>query len=104
MSALFIPPLASRVSIYIDYRPSRRAWKTIKLTAAEFIRRFLHHVLPPEFHKIRHYDLFSNGRAKQQVASIRSMIEHEDPKGTTTAGHEIGRFRRDRQCRARTIA
>ena len=46
-----------------DYRidgPDR--WKTMTLTAHEFIRRFLMHVLPKGFHRIRHYGLF----AKQQ--------------------------------------
>jgi hypothetical protein len=45
-----------------DYRidgPNR--WKTMTLAAHEFIRRFLIHVLPKGFHRIRHYGLFANG-------------------------------------------
>jgi Putative transposase len=43
-----------------DYRiegPGR--WKTMTLTPHEFIRRFLIHVLPKGFHRIRHYGLFA---------------------------------------------
>ena len=36
-----------------DYRQQHR-WKTMALPAAEFIRRFLLHTLPPRFHRIRH--------------------------------------------------
>ena len=45
-----------------DYRiegPGR--WKTMTLAPHEFIRRFLMHVLPKGFHRIRHYGLFANG-------------------------------------------
>src|ERR1700758_5272413 len=44
-----------------DYRingPGR--WKTMRLHPHEFIRRFLMHVLPKGFHRIRHYGLFAN--------------------------------------------
>lgn len=40
---------------YKDSRESR--WKTMTLEAAEFIRRFLQHVLPRGFHKVRYYGL-----------------------------------------------
>src|SRR5215831_20249358 len=44
-----------------DYRldgPDR--WQTMTLRPHEFIRRFLLHVLPKGFHRIRHYGLFAN--------------------------------------------
>jgi len=42
------------------YKDSReKAWKTMTLTAREFIRRFLQHVLPRGFHKVRYYGIFS---------------------------------------------
>ena len=47
---------------YKDYRidgPGR--YKTMTLPTHEFIRRFLMHVLPKGFHRIRHYGLFANG-------------------------------------------
>jgi len=56
-----------------DYRiegPER--WKTMTLAPAEFIRRFLIHVLPRGFHRIRHYGLFANGN---RVANIAKALE-----------------------------
>ena len=45
-----------------DYRESgRRKSKVMRLSAGEFMRRFLLHVLPNGFHRIRHYGLFANG-------------------------------------------
>jgi hypothetical protein len=59
---------------YKDYRAGCKAWKTMWLTAPEFIRRFLDHVLPVGFHKIRHYGFLANGRCKAYVAHIRAML------------------------------
>jgi hypothetical protein len=42
------------------YKHARQAcWKTMTLPAEEFIRRFLQHVLPKRFHKVRYYGLWS---------------------------------------------
>jgi hypothetical protein len=50
---------------YKDYRAGNDEvsyeWKEMSLSADEFIRRFLNHVLPKGFHKIRHYGFLSNG-------------------------------------------
>ena len=47
-----------------DYRAKEEnRYKTMSLDTAEFIRRFLIHVLPRGFHRIRHYGLFANGGA-----------------------------------------
>ena len=44
-----------------DYQiKGRDRLKTMTLNAAEFIRRFLLHVLPSGFHRIRHYGLFAS--------------------------------------------
>ena len=53
-----------------DYRiKGRDRLKTMMLDAAEFIRRFLLHVLPSGFHRIRHYGLFAGAlRARQHRA------------------------------------
>ena len=51
-----------------DYRDSSR-WKEMKLSADEFIRRFLMHILPPGFTKIRHYGFLSS-RGKQKKLKI----------------------------------
>jgi hypothetical protein len=58
-----------------DYRakgPSRR--KTMTLATDEFIRRFLLHVLPHGFHRIRHYGLFANSRRAANLALARQLI------------------------------
>ncbi|HVI41732.1 MAG TPA: transposase, partial [Anaerovoracaceae bacterium] len=51
-----------------DYRDSSR-WKSMTLNAEEFIRRFLMHVLPHGFTKIRHYGFLSS-RGKQKKLRI----------------------------------
>ena len=71
-----------------DYRidgPGR--WKTMTLAPHEFIRRFLMHVLPEGFHRIRHYGLFANGNRAANIARARDLlgvaartVEHEDHK------------------------
>ena len=53
-----------------DYRlqgPHR--YKTMTLAVGEFIRRFLMHVLPKRFHRIRHYGLFANGARAANISS-----------------------------------
>ena len=44
------------------------------LATAEFIRRFLMHVLPSRFHRIRHYGLFANGGRAENVARARELL------------------------------
>jgi hypothetical protein len=58
-----------------DYRidgPGR--WKTMTLHPHEFIRRFLMHVLPKGFHRIRHYGLFANGNRADNIARMRELL------------------------------
>ncbi|MGH8442402.1 MAG: IS91 family transposase [Nevskiaceae bacterium] len=58
-----------------DYRiegPGR--YKTMTLDVAEFIRRFLIHVLPKRLHRIRHYGLFANGGRADNIARIRQLL------------------------------
>jgi hypothetical protein len=62
---------------YKDYRiegPER--YKTMTLEPGEFIRRFLMHVLPKGFHRIRHYGLLANGgiTRDQKLARARQLI------------------------------
>ncbi len=44
------------------------------LPIAEFIRRFLIHVLPPGFHRIRHYGLLANGGRAENLARARHLL------------------------------
>src|SRR6476660_4120352 len=58
-----------------DYRiegPGR--WKTMTLTPHEFIRRFLIHVLPGGFHRIRHYGLLASGTRAANIARARELL------------------------------
>jgi hypothetical protein len=50
------------------------SWEEASLSAEEFIRRFLIHVLPEGFHRIRHYGFLANGRCKAAVKKIRELL------------------------------
>jgi hypothetical protein len=61
--------------------------RLVTITAPEFIRRFLLHVLPPRFVKIRHYGLTAPGNAKTKLEKARALLRlpkppgHKEPKG-----------------------
>jgi hypothetical protein len=58
-----------------DYRAKRRdRAKVMTLAIDEFIRRFLIHVLPDGFHRIRHYGLFANGGRTANFARARQLL------------------------------
>ena len=44
------------------------------LDAAEFIRRFLLHVLPSGFHRIRHYGLFAGAVRAHNIERVRQLL------------------------------
>jgi len=54
-------------------------FKTMQLTADEFIRRFLIHILPPRFHRIRHFGLFANHQRKVNLQLIRKRLGEDNP-------------------------
>ena len=60
---------------YKDYADGQRL-KTMVLPAAEFLRRFLFHVLPRGFTKIRHYGLLGNNRRRRSVPLARAALTH----------------------------
>jgi len=58
-----------------DYRATgRERHKVMTLASDEFIRRFLIHVLPNGFHRIRHYGLFANGGRTENLACVRELL------------------------------
>jgi hypothetical protein len=64
-----------------DYRTEGRdRFKVMTLTTHEFIRRFLIHVLPDGFHRIRHYGLFANGSRANNIARAREVLAVPTPK------------------------
>jgi hypothetical protein len=74
-----------------DYRAKGRTrYKTMTLEAGEFMRRFLLHVLPGGFHRIRHYGLLANPVRRTNLAKIRELLNvvpeadntSDDPRDT----------------------
>ena len=60
---------------YKDYRRNGRArYRTMTLAPDEFIRRFLLHVLPKGFHRIRHYGLLASAGCKANIARARKLL------------------------------
>jgi Putative transposase/Transposase zinc-binding domain len=58
-----------------DYRRQGQArYGVMTLNAHEFIRRFLLHVLPDGFHRIRHYGLFANAARAENAAKARALL------------------------------
>jgi len=58
-----------------DYRAKGRTrYKTMTLSADEFMRRFLLHVLPTGFHRIRHFGLLANAGRKENLATARELL------------------------------
>ena len=71
-----------------DYRAKVRCrHKTMTLAPDEFIRRFLLHVLPSGFHRIRHYGLIANTTRKDNLARARELLmgkKTDEPTDTET--------------------
>jgi hypothetical protein len=64
-----------------DYREKGRdRQKLMTLAPDEFIRRFLLHVLPAGFHRIRHYGLFANGGRAENLTRARELLDQPIPQ------------------------
>jgi Putative transposase len=67
---------------YKDYRADGRArYKVTTLATNEFIRRFLIHVLPEGFHRIRHYGLLAKSSCAENLARARELLAVPKPQG-----------------------
>lgn len=65
-----------------DYRAKgKRRYKPMTLPPEEFMRRFLLHVLPGGFHRIRHYGLLANGARKINLALARELLHVPPAQG-----------------------
>ncbi len=63
-----------------DYRAEGvERYKVMTLDIHEFIRRFLIHVFPKRFHRIRHYGLLANGNRAENVALARRLLAEHNP-------------------------
>lgn len=73
-----------------DYRISGQTrYKTMTLNSEEFMRRFLLHVLPSGFHRIRHYGLLANRERRENLVRARELLGVEPP-GVDASLLEIG--------------
>lgn len=64
-----------------DYRiKSDDRQGVMRLSTAEFIRRFLIHVLPDRFHRIRHYGLLASSKRKTNIAKVRTLLGAQAPQ------------------------
>ena len=65
---------------YKDYRADGLARrKVMTLAADEFIRRFMLHILPKGFHRIRHYGLFASTGRAANIARLRELLGSAPP-------------------------
>jgi len=76
---------------YKDYRAKgRERAKVMTLAADEFIRRFLIHVLPSGFHRIRHYGLFASGKRVENIARVRQLLNTPAQQNDAAAADSPG--------------
>ena len=58
-----------------DYRlKGSKRYSTMTLPTDEFIRRFLIHILPTGFHRIRHFGLFANHQRRANLQQVRGLL------------------------------
>ena len=70
---------------YKDYADDRKD-KTMTLSAEEFLRRFVQHVLPKGFVKMRHYGLLANRFREERLHRCRRLL----PAATVAAPTAVG--------------
>ena len=63
--------------------------KVMSLTAVEFLRRFLIHVLPKGFVRIRHYGFLANRCRKEKLARCRQLLDAPVPEHTSSPTDEL---------------
>jgi len=80
-----------------DYRDNNQQ-KTMTLSADEFIRRFLLHVLPSGFHRIRYYGFLGNRHRKEKLEQCRQLLGMVPPSErssvTATPENYLDRYER----------
>ena len=84
-----------------DYRvEGRDRFKTMTLAAREFIRRFLLHVLPGGFHRIRHYGLLAGAMRANNIERARQLLAAAEgaPQPSREAGNPAEDVSSARRC------
>jgi hypothetical protein len=61
-------------------------YTTMTLDIGEFIRRFLSHVLPKGFHRVRHYGLFASTNRTKTIEVVRKLLDLAPPAAEVTSG------------------
>ena len=85
--------------LYKDYRRDGvDRHQMMTLTVDEFIRRFLLHVLPRGFHRIRHYGLFAGSARKASLALARELLNVAAPTAANDQPKEPDGFRPPCSC------
>jgi hypothetical protein len=64
---------------YKDYRRGGRS-RVMRFAPHEFIRRFLLHVLPDGFHRIRHYGFLAKGDRDETLARVRGLLQFQSTR------------------------
>jgi hypothetical protein len=73
-----------------DYRVKSGDRRSVMhLSTAEFIRRFLIHVLPYRFHRIRHYGLLASSKRKANIAKVRTLLGAQPPQQDDPPATEV---------------
>src|SRR5271163_192769 len=79
-----------------DYREQhgRTRYKTMTVATDEFMRRFLLHVLPSGFRRIRHYGLLANANRQRDIPAVRELLHQPPPQpaaepSADSAAHSI---------------
>lgn len=73
-----------------DYRTKSGDRRSVmRLATDEFIRRFLIHVLPDRFHRIRHYGLLASSGRKAHIAKVRTLLGAQTTKQGDPPAAEI---------------
>lgn len=67
---------------------SPKRQKVMRLATPEFIRRFLIHILPHGFHRIRHYGLLASSTRKANITKIRALPCVQRPEQPPATGVE----------------
>jgi hypothetical protein len=72
-----------------DYRAKGKTrHKAMTLSPQEFMRRFLLHVLPGRFHRIRHYGLLANANRRDNLALARELLHVAPPPPDESADEQ----------------
>lgn len=65
------------IEFWFKNTKKKARWETTSLPVATFIERFLYHVLPKQFHRIRYYGILANGKAGATIETVRRTLAEE---------------------------